>query len=172
MKRNQPSLYHEIEACLLENLPLSTCEVHEKGHGRHTSWYCSVYNARESKKCEEWKNLQRFIHIKKLTYHTKEKAYSNSDRLYITDVYATCSSPYQHGCRGHWGIENLLHREKDVLHNEDGNRIKIQNGPVNMSTISSFAININRIEDDTISLTDAHVKNRANIHEIICQFRT
>lgn len=172
VKRNQPSLYTEIERYLLERLPIATCEMHEKGHGRHTSWYCAVYNARESKKCEEWKNLQRFIHIKKFIYDTKNKSSTESDRVYISDLFTTCSASYQQGIRGHWSIENLLHREKDVLHNEDGNGIKIQNGPVNMSIISSFAINIHRIENSNISLTDAQVKTRANIHEIICRIRT
>ncbi len=98
----------------------------------------------------------------KLIYDTKNKTATDSDRVYISDLFTTCSASYQQGIRGHWGIENLLHREKDVLHNEDGNGIKIQNGPVNMSIISSFAINIHR-NNNYKSLTLA----RANIWDLI-----
>lgn len=156
---------------MLEQTPLDMSIAHEKGHGRHTSWYCSVYNAIESPKSGEWKNLKRFIHIKKITYQTKNATYQDSDRVYISDLNSTEAAYFHHGIRGHWGIENLLHREKDVLHNEDNNRIKIKNGPVNISVISAFAINVNR-KYNKGSLTDIQVKNRANIHELIWQTRT
>ncbi|NER01113.1 MAG: ISAs1 family transposase [Cyanothece sp. SIO2G6] len=171
VKRNQPSLFDEIGRCMLEQTPLDMYEAHEKGHGRHTSWYCSVYNAIGNQKCTKWKNLRRFIHIKKITYQTKSDTYHDSDRIYISDLRSTEAAYFHKGIRGHWGIENLLHREKDVLHNEDGNHVKIENGPSNMSMISAFAININR-KDDNRSLTDIQVENRANIHKLIRKIRT
>ena len=61
VKRNQPTLFKEIERTTLEQFPLDTYEEQENDHGRQSHWFVNVYNARNSYKAEEWKSLSRFI---------------------------------------------------------------------------------------------------------------
>lgn len=88
--------------------------------------------------------MNRFIHIRRVCRNTKTNTITYSDRFYITDLYEIDASFYQKGIRDHWKIENSLHWVKDVIHNEDDNRIHRSNGPVNCSVISTIAINIQR----------------------------
>ena len=67
VKRNQPSLFDEIQRAILEQEPLDYFEAFEKDHGRHSYWYVTVYNALQSSKNPEWKGLTRFIHVHKNT---------------------------------------------------------------------------------------------------------
>jgi hypothetical protein len=47
--------------------------------------------------------------------------------------------------RGHWNIENKLHRTKDVIFNEDGNKIVDKNAAFNMSQVLNFSLNLLQI---------------------------
>lgn len=152
-----------MERVILEDYPLDSHTEKEKNHGRHSTWNVSTYNAFLSPKTKEWKNLSRFIHVHKVTIEKgKEK---HSDRFYITDHKTSCAKYFHEGIRGHWKIENSLHWVKDVVHNEDGNGIKTNNGPVNSAVFSSIAINIHRTKGD-YSVTDSQIKFRAKVPEL------
>jgi len=149
----------------VEQEPLDFFEEHEKDHGRETTWHVTVYNARNHEKAEEWKNLTRFIHVHRKCIEKGEV--SHGDRLYISDLYHSNAEFFHKGIRGHWGIENRLHYVKDVIHKEDKNRIRTKNGPVNMATISSIAINLHR-KNGNDSIKSGQGKFRTKIkHEKI-----
>lgn len=171
VKGNQKKLKAEIMTTITQDKPLDITERQEKGHGRHSYWSCSVYNALKSPLRKLWPGLSRFIHIKKIVYDTKEKKHIESDRLYISNQSSCEADLFIKGIRNHWLIENLLHREKDVLHREDKNKISKGSGPTSISVISSFAINLNR-KDSSVTLTDAQMRAAANPKEIICKIRT
>ncbi len=44
--------------------------------------------------------------------------------------------------RGHWGIENKLHRVLDIAFREDGSRIRKDNGPENMAVLHHISLNL------------------------------
>jgi hypothetical protein len=44
--------------------------------------------------------------------------------------------------RGHWGIENGLHRVKDATMGEDGCRVRLGQGPLVLASIRSFAVSL------------------------------
>ncbi|WPO38808.1 hypothetical protein R9C00_12270 [Flammeovirgaceae bacterium SG7u.111] len=67
VKRNQPSLFNEIQDIIVNDIPLDFYETHEKGHGRRSSWYVTVYDASFSYKAKEWGNLQRLVHVHALS---------------------------------------------------------------------------------------------------------
>lgn len=171
VKRNQPSLHTEIERVILQEHPLEEWFQEEKGHGRHSRWYVSVYNARQSEKVDQWTGLSRFIHVHKVCKQTKTGKHSHSNRFYITDLASTQAALYGLGIRAHWGIENRLHWVKDVRHNEDKNRIKTNNGPINCAIISSMAINFHRNQGHQ-SILDAQVKAQANTRKIMAMIKT
>ena len=166
-KANQKTLFQQIQRVIVEQTPLDYYEEHEKNHGRHSSWYVRVFDASDNPKAKEWKNLRRFIHVHKVT--TQKGKVSHGDRLYISDRYDTSAQYYHEGIRGHWTIENSLHWVKDVVHNEDKNKIKTDNGPVNTAVLSSIAINIHRMKG-IHSITEAQVVANAQFQELFDYF--
>ena len=170
VKRNQPSLFQEIERAIVEQTPLDYYEEHEKDHGRHSHWYVHVFDATDSYKAGEWKDLSRFIHVHKCTKYKSGKI-SHNDRIYISSRLETSAEYHHKGIRRHWTIENSLHWVKDVVHKEDDNRIKTDNGPVNSAIFSSIAINIHR-KNGQHSITEAQVAANANFNELFDHIRT
>lgn len=169
VKGNQPKLYQGIQQAIVDQKPLSYYEEHEKGHGRDTSWYVSVYNALDDEKAAEWKGLSRFIQVHRVS--TSQGIEVHSDRLYISDLYHSDAGFFHKGIRGHWGIENRLHYVKDVVHQEDGNQIKTSNGPVNAAVLSTIAMNIHR-KNGNDSIKYGQIKFRARIKSLFELCRT
>ena len=169
LKKNQKTLFEEVERVILHDYPLDSHTEHEKNHGRHSTWNVSTYNALQSDKTKEWKKLSRFIHVHKITIEKGKE--THSDRFYISDKKTVSAKYFHQGIRGHWKIENSLHWVKDVVHNEDKNAIKTNNGPVNSAVFSSIAINIHRTKGD-YSITDSQIKFRAKVPELFDLIRT
>ena len=144
-------------------MPVSSFEEEEKDHGRYSRWTVNVYNAIQSHKADEWKNLRRFIHVHKHTIHSKGE--SHNDRFYISDHFTTDAEFFHQGIRGHWKIENSLHWVKDVVHGEDSNRVRTANGPINTATFSAIAINIHR-KNGHYSITDGQLYFSNKIKEL------
>ncbi|MEM6320292.1 MAG: ISAs1 family transposase [Bacteroidota bacterium] len=163
VKRNQKTLFNEIQRAIVEQVPLDYFEAHEKDHGRRSTWYVTVYNALNSIKTVEWKGLRRFIHVHKKT-EEKGKG-SHSDRFYMSSHYQSSARYYHSGIRGHWSIENSLHWVKDVIIGEDHNQIRKDNGPVNSAVFSSIAINIHR-SNGQYSISEGQMKNSSNVNEL------
>lgn len=178
VKGNQKTLSQEIQKTMVEQLPIDTFESEEKGHGRHSFWSVSIFNAALSPKADEWQGLQRFIHVHKEVFYTdtkRKKRQTFNDRIYISSKSCDSAEYFHQGIRDHWSPdsyrdENKLHWVKDVIHNEDNNSIKTNNGPVNTSIVSTIAINIHRKNGNT-SITDSQIKFGANVKELFNIYR-
>jgi len=153
----------------VEQSPIDCFEVHEKDHGRRSSWYAFVYDAQQNPKAEQWANLRRFIHIHRV--REEKGKITHTDSFYISDLFETSAEVFQQGIRGHWGIENRLHWVKDVFFNEDQSRIRTGAGPIADSILSAIAINIHRSEGRQ-SVSEAQAYAVKNIRELICLIRT
>ena len=171
VKKNQLSLYREIQKTVNQKSPLDCFQTYQKGHGRQTYWYCRIFDAKDNEQAEKWKALSRFIYVKRVSFDTKKKITSQTERFYISDLPESDAAFFFKGIRGHWAIENSLHWVKDVIHNEDKNRIRKANGPVNMAVISSIAINLGR-KYGQWSMTENSVKFAANIEKAVKIIRT
>lgn len=101
----------------------------------------------------------------------KDARVSHSDRLYISDLFRHDAQLFHQEIRGHWTIENTLHWVKDVIHNEDKNRIVTDNEPVNSAVFSSIAINIHH-KFGSHSITESQVKFNTNVKELFNYLRT
>jgi len=95
---------------------------------------------------------------------SKKQLTSQAERSYISDLSHSDAGFFFKGIRGHWQIENNLHWVKDVIHNEDKNRISKANGPVNMAVISSIDINLGR-KYGQWSMTENSVRFDDNIEK-------
>lgn len=168
----------EIEETTKENAPLSSYETSEKGHGRDSTWKVEVFDATQSVKVTEWKDLKRFIKVERIRISKEEK--SENTCFFMSDFIPENHFPFEGedsakyfhlGIREHWGIENKLHWVKDVIHNEDENGISGKNAPMNLSIVSTIALNIHR-KNRNESISYGQMKFGANVKDIIELLRT
>jgi predicted transposase YbfD/YdcC len=127
---------------------------------------------------KSWTRLNCLIVVEKQWYQ-KEKNTRKTDRemlcfnsvaYYISDLVLS-AQVFAEGIRGHWGIENRLHWVKDVILKEDNNRIKHQNGAVNMAIFNNVAINFLRQNFDD-SVKYSQILFGQNVKELFPKFRT
>lgn len=137
-----------------------------------------VFDACNSSKVADWKGLKRFIKVDRTRILKGQK--SENTCFFISDFAPEKDFPFEGedmakyfhiGIREHWGIENKLHWVKDVIHNEDKNRISGKNAPMNLSIISTIALNIHR-KNENDSITYGQMKFGANLKEFIHLVRT
>ena len=65
-------------------------------------------------------------------------------------VYLVCSLPMRQAqleqvaawVRGHWKIDNRLHRVRDVILDEDHHQLRTANGPEIMAALTNLAISL------------------------------
>ena len=88
----------------------------------------------------------------------------------ISDVKLTAKE-FAEGIRGHWGIENRIHWVKDVNFKEDGNKIRDDNGAVNMAIFITISLNYLRQNIDD-SIKKAQILFGQNVKELIFKIRT
>lgn len=62
----------------------------------------------------------------------------------MSDLEDKSAEYFYQASREHWSIENSLHHVKDVVHQEDENRIRNDTGAMFASIASSIAINMSR----------------------------
>lgn len=152
VKQNQTNLYKLLcHAVLLQKIPAYSVYEHcEKGHGRHTKWIVSAYSISDFacydnfkiKVIPQWAGLKTVIAIRRIVEHTDpQKAKKDSDKVSfaISDLQLSAEN-FFYGIKGHWAIETM-HRDRDLVFNEDNNRIKNHNLATVMAVFVSFAIN-------------------------------
>lgn len=68
--------------------------------------------------------------------------------------------------RGHWGIENRLHRARDVTTGEDGNRTRVGSGPQVLAALRNATISRLRIAGST-NIAASLRRNAARVFDLI-----
>ena len=144
VKGNQPTLLATIVAHTEQNLPDAQCITEEKGHGRVEKRHVMLYALPKSvrKHLQEWTGIRQFVKIHRSGLRNNRPFQENA--YFITSTKSKKVKQIAIGIRGHWGIENSLHWVKDVIMNEDINKIKGQNAPENQSILKNIVINIYR----------------------------
>ncbi len=168
VKGNQPKLLNRIHQIITTQDHLDFFEHKERQKGKAVTWSVFVYEAHVGILHKEWADLRRIIQVHKIVEGAESK---HNDRYYISNLKNTDASFYHQGIRGHWGIENKLHWVKDVIHKEDKNRIRTGNGPLNMSIMSSIAINIHR-NNGSDSILNSQIKCCCDIRATLNMIRT
>ncbi len=163
VKENQPSLLNTIKTVVETNEPLSICHQNEKSRGRKEQRTVEVFLSPVSG-VEEWKGLQRIIHVKRQT--TRKGRTSSTDSYYITSLNIDDAKEFAKGIREHWSIENRLHWVKDVIQHEDDAGIKKGNGIETLSLLKNIAINICR-EIGFDSIKAASIYFASNVKELL-----
>ncbi len=168
MKKNQGTLFAHLEQTAHREKPLSEHKCQQKNRGRLGHRHASVFAAPH-----EWQKhypgLVCFVALKRWGYR-KDKRYQKA-KPYQKTHYYILSRPMQSAqqaatlIRNHWLIENRLHWVKDVLMNEDQNRIPRQQAAKNVSLLKNVVLNLTRAKG-FISLKATTERYAHNIKEL------
>ena len=140
VKGNQPKLRAAIAACHQANpTPAgATASRCERRDGTHITWQTSVYPAPARWKAD-WDGLQGFVAVVKTVVGPIET--KQQTQYYLTSLADCPASELAAGIRGHWGIENNLHRTRDVHFGQDTNGIRHCVTAVNVAIFNTLALN-------------------------------
>ena len=141
VKGNQKGLAQTIVAMAADDvLPAAaTYSVEESSRGKTSSWQLSTYDCKDAQLQAMWPGLKRFIVILKTVCFGKKT--TQEKRYYITSTTNVSAEALARGIRGHWGIENKLHRTRDVNFKQDANKIKDPSAGANVCLFNTLAIN-------------------------------
>jgi predicted transposase YbfD/YdcC len=89
----------------------------------------------------QWTQIKSLIRVERVG--TRGGKQYHEIVCYISSLISTAQE-FASGIRGHWGIENRLHRVKDVVLNEDNSTIRMGNAPANLSIIRAMVLNLLR----------------------------
>jgi predicted transposase YbfD/YdcC len=118
--------------------PLESHSTLEYQKGRQEHRQVDIFNANGLQKTK-WCRLNTFLKVTRWGNRNGE-AYEQTS-YYMSDLKLKARD-FLNGIRQHWAIENCLHWSKDVIFKEDKCRARIENGPVNLSLLRSFAISV------------------------------
>jgi len=149
LKKNQPSLYEEIELYFnsalqddFKDIQFQHIRTAEKGHGRiEKRNYYLITDISWLQAKKDWFGISGIGMVR--CQIEKKGVISEETRYYITSV--TSGSLFADAVRTHWGIESM-HWVLDVAFKEDQSRIRKENGPENTALLRKMAMNIIKIE--------------------------
>lgn len=141
VKDNQPKLRARIAAWhQADPTPArATSYVQERNRGAVSSWQTSSYVCTDDDLQVAWAGLARVVVVVKTVQRAHET--SQQTRYYLTSLHTTPVAELAAGIRGHWGIENKLHRTRDVHFKQDTNGIRHPLAAVNMALFNTLALN-------------------------------
>ena len=123
LKANHPKFYAALLARHLAEPPLGDDHtVLERRSGHVYRWQSRVLDVTGMPQQPAWAGLARAVVVVKTdTYRGQTSEHTH---VYLTSLRTTPLPELAAGIRGHWGIENKLHRTRDVHFRQDTNRIR------------------------------------------------
>jgi predicted transposase YbfD/YdcC len=146
VKRNQPTLYEQVDQAIDEALErdaqdLDEYQTVESGHGRQETRTYTVVAAPETVDPEgQWPDLSAVGMAIAERVDSRGRA-SVEIRYYILSRLLSAQE-FARAVRGHWSIENNLHWQLDVSFREDECRVHRAHAPANLSVIRRFALGL------------------------------
>ena len=155
---------------MTESSPIDNNFTREKNRGRDECRYVEVYDNLTDID-SQWVGLERIIYVNRFGYRPEDNKFYNEEHYYILSKPLDDARAVGLGIRGHWGIENRLHRVKDVNQNEDKSGIKSGKAIESLSIIKSIVINVLR-KNGFDSIKDGNIRFANKIDEmfeVLCQ---
>lgn len=147
VKENQPHVLEDIQACLekamdrdFEGIQHDCYKTEDHGHGREeTRSYVIVVNPEGIRNPEAWSKLK----VIGMCVRSRVEGEKRSDEAhYFIGSREMSAGKYAEGLRGHWGIENNLHWQMDVVFGEDGSRVQRRHGAENLALVRRMALGL------------------------------
>ncbi len=145
VKGNRKALQSALQATIETQTALSEYQQNQKQKGRQEQRRYRVYDAKAASLPQGWNHIKQIVQVKRNGIR-KGKEYEETS-VYIASLNGTAEF-FSTGIRRHWGIENELHREKDVQQNEDHNGIRTPNVALNVSLLQTMVINLFRLHGE------------------------
>jgi predicted transposase YbfD/YdcC len=146
VKRDQPTLYEQVEGAIDEALERDAGEIEEhqvveEGHGRQETRTCAIFAKPESVDPEgQWRDLSA-VGIA-IAERRDARGRVGMETRYSILSRRISVGDFAGAVRGHWGIENQLHWQLDVSFREDECRVCRDHAPANLSVIRRFALGL------------------------------
>lgn len=145
VKRNQKSLYEDVELCFEPPAPdvnrrrAETLDVHGNRIERRRLWATDIL-----KTYLDWPGHAQVLKVE--SWRTIEGETTRKVRYAITSLTPGVSTDRLLSLvRGHWLIENGLHHVKDVSMGEDASRVRTGSAPQVMAALRNTVIGILRL---------------------------
>lgn len=161
VKANCKKLLRDTKDHIEENECFESFEDGSTKRGRKDNWEYSIYPLKPDQVTKGWKHIHTVIEVKR--FGTRKKKDYKNFHYYISNL-SLSAKEFANGIRGHWQIENNLHRIKDVFQNEDKNMIKNKRLALNVSLLQSVTMNLIR-SSGTPSIKMANEKYANRIKE-------
>lgn len=155
IKGNQPTLRARIQALHQGAPALAQDQVQERRRGAVSTWCTSTYALPDSDLQAAWAGLAQAVVVVKTV--TRGPLTTTTTRYYITSLHTTPVAELAAGIRGHWGIENKLHRTRDVQFGQDANGIRHHCGAALMALFNTLALNhLLTMAQESVSAAQIH----------------
>ena len=141
VKKNQMTLYKEIELLTIKEEPLSINVRKERSHGRKITRKTSVF----INKSIRHKSCPKFQGLVKVERSGNRGVKDYQETVYYVTSLVADAQTFAEKIIGHWQIENQLHWVKDVIFREDNQRVNHFQAATNFSTLKTIALNLFRI---------------------------
>lgn len=157
LKRDQATAYERVQAYLSPRLAqMPVAEHYAFGSGRvkqRTCWVDTRLDLLDA--LADWPGLHSVIRVEASREVHGQRV--QQTHYYLSSLRATVAE-FNRYIRQHWHIENRLHWRLDVVFREDQQRVRCQNGPLNMVTTRKIVLQALGRMDDKHSL-----KNRSKM---------
>ncbi len=168
MKKNQGTLFSRLEQTAQREKPLSQHQCQQKNRGRLEHRHAKLYWAPQQWQ-KHYPGIVCFVVLRRWGYRkhkpTAKAHYYEKTHYYILSRMMGSAQQAAQLIRDHWLIENRLHWVKDVLMNEDQNRIRDHQAAKNVSLIKNIVLNLIKAKGFT-SLKDTTQRYAHNIKEL------
>ena len=170
IKGNQPKLQAHIRACrVADPVPAENYHRHqERRSGRINTWEARVYTCHCAHLKAKWAGLARFVVVDKTVCYRGKT--THHQHTYITSLPTLPVKALAAGIRGHWGIENKLHRTRDVHFRQDTNGIRHPDAAANMALFNTLALN-HLVQTVDKSISFAQISFGQNLKKYLLDLR-
>ena len=149
VKDNQKNLRIQIEDSFKTKESCTCNTTNDFGHGRIETRTCRVIDDLSLiKNRKDWKNIKSIICITSVRIEKKTQKESTEQRYCITSLGADALK-LNKAIRSHWGVENNLHWNLDVIFKEDASLKKKGDSPMNFNIIAKIALALIEREKST-----------------------
>lgn len=140
VKENQPELQRQVEKTFNICTPDSHHVQNDVGHGRVETRRCEVITKLDFLDLDQpWTDLHSIVRIRSERYIKKTEETQYRTRHYISSADLS-TEKFNNAVRSHWGIENNLHWELDVLFKEDAEPRKNRNAVRNLNALTKICL--------------------------------
>lgn len=164
LKQNQAELYDDVATGFKVCPSASISEDWEYDHGRYEVRECSIIKAEDAlleETAKQWPSIKTLVKVQASRRINDRQ--TTETRYYISDEENLNAAYFNALVRGHWSIENHLHRHLDVTFKEDDCRVRKGYAAENLSTLRKPALQIIKEQGDKLSLKKRRLKAAYNM---------